>query len=158
MYEKQSIAESRHEDADSDSFGCNTPEQKAVVFNDGAPGKQTPLKIAAKECGTAQQSASNEAAMKSVLHGNRWVSDEAHDCVVADLLCTECIRSPRFKLTPTESKIAMWFVKGFSYQDIAQVRGVQTETIKFHIRNILVKTDCSNRVQLIFLVLCLNHQ
>lgn len=85
------------------------------------------------------------------------MNNQQFERVVTDLLSTECISNPHFGLTPAEIEVATGFVRGLSYKEIADSRGVQIDTVKSHIRNILSKTSRNNRLELIFLVLGLNY-
>lgn len=53
-----------------------------------------------------------------------------------------------YNLTPREKEILQLLIKGFSNRDIAQSMYITENTVKFHIKHILKKTDCLNRAEL----------
>ena len=54
-----------------------------------------------------------------------------------------------WNLTPTEKAVALYIVKGFSNQEIANLRGTTESTVKSQISSIFRKSDVSNRQQLV---------
>lgn len=50
--------------------------------------------------------------------------------------------------TRTELKILRYLVRGMSYNGIAEAMGIQAGTVKFHISNMLQKTNLENKLQL----------
>jgi len=55
----------------------------------------------------------------------------------------------RFDITDREAEILQYICKGFTNSDIAEKIFVSTNTIKFHIKNIYIKLDVKNRVEVI---------
>jgi len=54
-----------------------------------------------------------------------------------------------WRLTPTEQNIAILVIKGFSNQEIAQLRGTTESTVKSQISAIFRKSGVTNRQQLV---------
>ena len=55
-----------------------------------------------------------------------------------------------YHLTPRECDVARLLIGGLPNKSMARLLGVQTETIKFHMRSILTKTHTDNRTQAAF--------
>ncbi|MCD8553240.1 LuxR C-terminal-related transcriptional regulator [Seleniivibrio sp.] len=56
-------------------------------------------------------------------------------------------------LTKKESEIAEWLVKGKTNWEIAKIIGISENTVKFHLKNIFVKLNVTNRQQAVNVVL-----
>ncbi|MEW5506437.1 response regulator transcription factor [Pseudomonas antarctica] len=50
-------------------------------------------------------------------------------------------------LTPTELEILRWASEGKTVWEISQIRSTSQATVKFHLRNIYLKLQVTNRVQ-----------
>ena len=59
-----------------------------------------------------------------------------------------------FQFSNAEEQVAEKIVKGSSYKEIAEYRGVSPETIKAQVSSVLRKTGCKNRTELV----CLAHR
>jgi DNA-binding CsgD family transcriptional regulator/MFS family permease len=57
----------------------------------------------------------------------------------------------KYGLTPREKDVLAMLIKGNSNNEITQVMFISENTVKFHIKNLLKKTNCSNRADLISL-------
>lgn len=55
----------------------------------------------------------------------------------------------KYGLTPREKEILDLLVKGHSNHEIIQVMFISENTVKFHVKNILKKTNCINRAELV---------
>lgn len=58
-------------------------------------------------------------------------------------------------LTPAETETLRLIARGMTNSEIARVRHVQTSTVKYHVRNVLIKTGATSRHELIVLA---NHR
>lgn len=54
-----------------------------------------------------------------------------------------------YNLTPREKEVFQLLIKGNPNREIAQLMYITENTVKFHVKHLLQKTDCSNRVDLI---------
>ena len=52
------------------------------------------------------------------------------------------------EFTRTEMKVLRYLVKGMSYGRIAEAMGVEVTTVKYHVTNMLQKTNFENKLQL----------
>ena len=52
------------------------------------------------------------------------------------------------EFTKTELRILRYIVKGMSYAKIAEELGVEVTTVKYHVTNMLQKTNFKNKLQL----------
>ncbi len=77
--------------------------------------------------------------LRSVTSGNTWMEDG----IFGD---TEKLTSPRrSQLTPREHEIAELVEKGLRNRDIARNLGIQTGTVKIHLKHIFEKTGVRGR-------------
>ncbi len=53
----------------------------------------------------------------------------------------------KWELTPAESDVALFFLRGYSASDVAELRNSSTGTIKAHSHNIFRKSGVSSRVE-----------
>jgi len=56
-------------------------------------------------------------------------------------------------LTKKETSIAEWLMKGKTNWEIAKIMGISENTVKFHMKNIFVKLNVSNRQQAVNVIL-----
>ncbi|TAH64905.1 MAG: LuxR family transcriptional regulator [Anaerolineaceae bacterium] len=59
--------------------------------------------------------------------------------------------SQRYNLTPREKEVFQLLIKGIPNREIAQLMYISENTVKFHVKHLLQKTDCPNRVDLVSL-------
>ena len=59
-----------------------------------------------------------------------------------ELLKSECVTS---KLTQREIETMRWTAEGKTSCDIAIILGISESTVKFHISNVIIKLDCTNK-------------
>ena len=52
------------------------------------------------------------------------------------------------KLRPGQRKVLRYLVQGLSYGKIAEAMGVEVTTVKYHVTNMLQKTNLENKLQL----------
>ncbi|QPN68180.1 response regulator transcription factor [Synechococcus sp. CBW1006] len=64
-------------------------------------------------------------------------------------LCTNTAPFPLFPLTPAEQRVLQQLRSGCSNKGIAAVLVVSPRTVESHISNLLAKTGCRNRTQLL---------
>lgn len=77
--------------------------------------------------------------LRSVTKGNTWMEDG----IFGDL---EKLNNPRrSQLTPREHEVAELVEKGLRNRDIAQNLGIQTGTVKIHLKHIFEKTGVRGR-------------
>lgn len=57
-----------------------------------------------------------------------------------------------FSLTPTESNIAILLANGKNLKDIANIRHVSYETVRWQVKCILQKTECRKQIELAILI------
>lgn len=57
-------------------------------------------------------------------------------------------------LTEREKEIANLIIKGYSNSEIAKILYVSKSTVKVHVSNILQKTNAKNRVNLAYILGC----
>ncbi|NLO10781.1 MAG: helix-turn-helix transcriptional regulator [Clostridiales bacterium] len=55
----------------------------------------------------------------------------------------------KYNLTSREKEVFQLLIKGIPNREIAQLMFISDNTVKFHVKNILQKTDCPNRADLI---------
>lgn len=53
-----------------------------------------------------------------------------------------------YDFTKQEKEILRYLIKGYTYQQIADEIFVKVETVKFHVKNMLNKTGCSDKLEL----------
>jgi len=61
----------------------------------------------------------------------------------------DCNNVPLDRLTPTEQKIYTLVIQGKKNKFIAEQLDIKERTVETHMRSILIKTKCKNRVELI---------
>jgi len=61
----------------------------------------------------------------------------------------DCRNVPLGRLTPTEQKIYNLVIQGEKNKFIADQLEIKERTVETHMRSILIKTKCKNRIQLI---------
>jgi DNA-binding CsgD family transcriptional regulator len=66
-----------------------------------------------------------------------------------DLLPSECLLQQYYGLTPAEAEVAAHIGAGRSLEEIANARGTTIGTIRWYTKQVLAKTGCSNRAQLV---------
>jgi two-component system, NarL family, nitrate/nitrite response regulator NarL len=77
--------------------------------------------------------------LRSVASGNTWLEDG----IFGD---TEKLNNPRrSQLTPREHEVAEQVEKGLRNRDIARNLGIQTGTVKIHLKHIFEKTGVRGR-------------
>lgn len=59
--------------------------------------------------------------------------------------------SPRFEMTKAEIQVANLMCRGYSNREIANIRCVSCDTIKCQVSQILSKTNCRNRAEILLL-------
>ena len=64
-------------------------------------------------------------------------------------LCTNTAPFPLSPVTPAEQRVLQQLCSGFSNKGIAAVLVVSPRTVESHISNLLAKTGCRNRTQLL---------
>lgn len=52
------------------------------------------------------------------------------------------------EFTKTEKRVLRLLIRGCSYAEMAETLGVSTDTVKYHVSNMLNKTGCKNKLQL----------
>lgn len=91
-------------------------------------------------------------AVKGVLEGKRWVSREILNEYLKRVSWLDRGRSRDFdsltQLTAREEQIMTLLLKGDSNKEIADVFGIAERTVKYHVSNILQKSQVSSRRQL----------
>jgi len=73
---------------------------------------------------------------------NRKINRQQFAYVVADF-------NNQIKLTKKEQECLFYYVRGFTYKEIAAVLYNSDRTIECHLENIKAKLDCSNRAQIV---------
>lgn len=58
----------------------------------------------------------------------------------------------KYSLTNREREIFRYIIKGYSNSEIASLAYISENTVKFHIKNILKKTNCANRTEVLELL------
>lgn len=53
-----------------------------------------------------------------------------------------------YDFTKQEKEVLRYLIKGYSYQKIADLMYVKIETVKFHVKNMLIKTGCEDKLEL----------
>lgn len=64
----------------------------------------------------------------------------------------KAILEQAFQLTPAELRIASALLKGLDTQQIANEHGIGTQTVRYHLKSIFLKTDTSHQAQLVSLL------
>jgi DNA-binding CsgD family transcriptional regulator len=73
-----------------------------------------------------------------------FISDPSQHC-----LPNESLLQQYYGLTPTEAEVAARIGAGRSLAEIANERGTTIGTIRWYNKQVLAKTGCSNRAQLV---------
>lgn len=60
----------------------------------------------------------------------------------------EIVTARSTEFTRTELKVLRYLVQGLPYGKIAEVMGVEVTTVKYHVTNMLQKTNLDNKLQL----------
>jgi DNA-binding CsgD family transcriptional regulator len=66
-----------------------------------------------------------------------------------DRLPSEWLLQQYYGLTPTQAEVAARVGVGRSLEEIANERGTTIETVRWYNKQVLAKTGCSNRAQLV---------
>ncbi|MGY0018380.1 helix-turn-helix domain-containing protein [Streptomyces sp. YJ-C3] len=95
-------------------------------------------------------------AVAQVLSGRGWLSPELVPRVLASIPVRERRQGPAAegmdRLTDRERDIALLVAQGLSNSEIAQQLVIGHSTVKFHVSNVLQKTQCRDRAQLAVLM------
>jgi DNA-binding NarL/FixJ family response regulator len=84
-------------------------------------------------------------AIRAVSGGRRYLSDAVGHVAHA--------AASQPELTPREHEVLKWIVRGYSNSQIAHEMGVVVETVKSHVKNILMKLGVESRSQAVALSL-----
>ena len=88
-----------------------------------------------------------DSTQEALMDVVRKTADGAHifpDCPPAVEIGTA--KSTEF--TKAERKVLRYLVRGFSYGKIAETMGIEVTTVKYHVTNMLQKTNLENKLQL----------
>lgn len=89
-------------------------------------------------------------AIHCAYNGLKYISDYTKTFLLkAENLILIEIEDLWKRLTPTEKIISFQLIEGFSPKIIAEKIGVDTQTIRWHIKNIKVKLNCKDLYQLL---------
>ncbi len=88
-----------------------------------------------------------QAAVRAVGEEQGVFIDPAVGTTLAQLVTLTARSDEDTDLTRTELRVLQRFPKGMTYAEIAEDMEVSINTIKTHVRHILAKLDCDDRVQ-----------
>lgn len=75
-----------------------------------------------------------------------WLSQYAH-VAMAQILLPQKIVESKVLLTAREKEVLRWTAEGKTAYEIGQILSVSERTVNFHINNVVVKFDASNKTQ-----------
>lgn len=78
---------------------------------------------------------------------------KCEDDLISTLLDLNYLRSKYYGVTTAELEVAKLLCIGKTYKEIARLRNVSSETIKKQVSNVLLKSDCRNKIELISLTI-----
>lgn len=87
------------------------------------------------------------AAIRAVGHEGGVFIDPAVGTTLAELVALTARGEDASDLTPTELRVLQRFPRGLTNAEIAEDMEVSINTIKTHVRHILAKLECDDRVQ-----------
>lgn len=74
-----------------------------------------------------------------------WLVSITHDAFTRVLNMSNA-EPAKVPLTRREIEVLKWSAEGKTTEDIASILSISEDTVKFHIRNTMLKLDCTNRV------------
>ena len=75
-----------------------------------------------------------------------WLATSVHERI-ATLLVATYVPESRVRLTSREREILQWTADGKTAPEIGQILSVSSNTVVFHLKNIVVKLSASNKIQ-----------
>jgi two-component system, NarL family, nitrate/nitrite response regulator NarL len=136
------------------------PSLKAVVLLDSSKPAAVVQAFRSGACGVFCRSMPIEMLCKciaAVRNGQIWANSEELGYVLADLGASEPFQLDRERLklvSAREREVIRCLVEGRTNREIAQVLEISRHTVKNYIFKIFDKLGVSNRVELVFQVLC----
>jgi DNA-binding NarL/FixJ family response regulator len=120
----------------------NTRNTAPIVWGVGLSNAEALRMVQAGARGVIRKTSDTQQVVdciRTVAAGNTWMEDT----ILQDP--DRSVSTTRSSLTPREHEVVGLVEKGFKNKDIAQSLGIQTGTVKIHLKHIFEKTGCRGR-------------
>ena len=75
-----------------------------------------------------------------------WLANLSH-ALMSEFLVPKLAPEARVELTPRECEVLCWTGEGKTACEIGQILNISERTVNFHVNNVLLKLDATNKVQ-----------